>query len=206
MATTDAVLTVAQIRAAEERTMREVPEDVLMDRAAAAVATEARALLARDYARVAVLAGSGNNGGDALLAGALLASDGARVTAVALGVTLHARGRSLLEAAGGRIVLPGDAANQAVATADVVVDGIVGIGSRPGLRDDAAALVARIVAPVVAVDLPSGLDADAKDAALPHLHADVTVTFTARKRCLTESPAREAAGRVVLADVGIVLD
>lgn len=206
MTTTVDVMSVAQIRAAEERTMRDVPEDVLMDRAAAAVATAARDLLpSPDGARVAILAGPGNNGGDALLAGALLASAGAWVTAIALGASLHPRGRRALEAAGGRIVPPGDEADAAASAAALVVDGIVGIGSRPGLRDDAAALVERIVAPVVAVDLPSGLDADAADATLPHVRADLTVTFTAPKRCLTERPARDAAGRIVLADVGIVL-
>ncbi|MDN4482327.1 NAD(P)H-hydrate epimerase [Demequina lignilytica] len=206
MATTNAVMTVAQIRAAEERTMHAVAEDALMDRAAAAVAAEVRLLVAgSDGPRVAVLAGSGNNGGDALLAGALLAREGAEVTAVALGSSVHLRGRTLLEAAGGRIVPLGIEADAAVAGADAVVDGIVGIGSRPGLRDDAAALVARIVAPVVAVDLPSGLDADSAAADLAHVRADVTVTFTAPKRCLVDVPARAAAGRVVLADVGIEL-
>lgn len=209
MATTDAVMTVEQIRAAEERTMREVPEDALMDRAAAAVAAAAGAILDQRGglagAPVLVLAGPGNNGGDALLAGTLLALDGAEVTAVTLAPTAHRRGSRLLAASGGRLVPPGDEADAAAAGAAVAIDGIVGIGSRPGLRDDAAALVARIVAPVVAVDLPSGLDAGSPAAVEPYVHADVTVTFTAPKRCLVEAPAADAAGTVILADVGIAL-
>ncbi len=200
---------VAQIRAAEERTMRTVPEDALMDRAAAAVAAAAGALLDQRGgvagARVAVLVGPGNNGGDALLAGALLARENAQVVAVALAPRMHARGRAALESAGGRVLAAGADASETVAEADLAIDGIVGIGSRPGLRDDAASLVDALRCPIVAADLPSGLDADAGTADLPHVRADITVTFTAPKRCLVEQPAAASAGAVILADVGIAL-
>lgn len=209
VSTSPDVMTAAQIRAAEERTMRDTPERVLMDRAAAAVAAAAGAVLDQRGgiagARVVVLAGSGNNGGDALLAGALLARENAIVTAITLGSSVHARGRAALEEAGGRLVPGGDDARETAAEADLAIDGIVGIGSRPGLRPDAAAVVEALTCPVVAVDLPSGLDADSGDASATHVRADVTVTFTAPKRCLVEEPAAASAGAMVLADVGIGL-
>ena len=208
-------LTVAQIRELERRTMESVPEATLMGRAARAVADEIAATVADTRhplrgTRVAILAGSGNNGGDALLAGALLATDGAIVVAIPVASRLHDDGADALRAAGGHIVsLRADhdllAATEAVRSADIVIDGIVGLGARPGLRFPADQLVEAIPddALVVAVDLPSGLDADSGSADAPHVEADVTVTFTAPKICLSVAPACHAAGRVVVADVGV---
>ena len=211
-------LTVAQIRELERRTMESVPESTLMARAARAVADEIAATLADTRhplrgTRVAILAGSGNNGGDALLAGALLATEGATVVAIPVAGRLHQDGADALQAAGGHIApveTEGDflAAAEAVRAADIVIDGIVGLGARPGLRFPADHLVAAITdeALVVAVDLPSGLDADSGSADAQHVEADVTVTFTAPKVCLVTAPAVHAAGRIVVADVGVRID
>ncbi|WP_062201979.1 NAD(P)H-hydrate epimerase [Demequina salsinemoris] len=211
MATVDEPMTVSQIRDAEDWTMLTVPERDLMDRAAAAVADQCSLLLASrltgvEGAEVAVLAGPGNNGGDALLAGALLAERGATVRAIPCGGRLHERGAARLSAAGGGRVDPAAGA-VIVAGADLVIDGIVGLGARAGLREPAASLVPLIPreTPVVAVDLPSGLEADSGDDDAPHVRATVTVTFTALKRCLVEHPAAQSAGRVVVADVGVEL-
>src|SRR5690606_1051203 len=100
-------------------------------------------------AHVVALVGPGNNGGDALLAGALLATDVASVTAVGVAPTVHARGLTALTDAGGTWADACDtsgleAAHAALASAHLVVDGIVGIGSQPGLREPAAALLAAI--------------------------------------------------------------
>ncbi len=210
--------TVAQIRELERRTMETVPEATLMARAARAVADEIAATLADTHhgvrgARVAILAGSGNNGGDALLAGALLAVEGANVVAIAVGGRLHESSADILRSAGGIVTFAesdGDllAATEVVIAADVVIDGIVGLGARPGLRSPADRLVSAIPdeALVVAVDLPSGLDADSGAADSHHVEADVTVTFTAPKMCLVTAPASHAAGRVVIADVGVSLE
>ncbi len=211
MATVDEPLTVSQIRDAEDWTMLTTPERDLMDRAAEAVARECSLLLAARPegvagAEVVVLAGPGNNGGDALLAGALLAERGATVRAIPCGSRLHERGEARLSAAAGSRVEP-SAGAVLVAGADLVVDGIVGLGAKAGLREPAASLVPLIppTTPVVAVDLPSGLEADSGDDEAAHVRATVTVTFTAPKRCLVEQPAAQAAGRVVIADVGIEL-
>lgn len=201
---------VAAVREAEERAMAGLPEGALMQRAAGGLATE----LARDLRertggvagrRVVLLVGSGNNGGDALWAGERLARRGVQVTAVLASEQVHAAGLGALRAAGGRVVDPG-AARDAVARADVVVDGLLGIGGRAGLRDAAADLARDLDGVrVVAVDLPSGVDPRTGGTPGPHVRADVTVTFGAAKPCLLLPPASAAAGAVRVVDIGLAL-
>src|ERR1700691_2374954 len=96
---------VADVRAAEQALMAQVADGALMQRAAAGLAAVCAGLLGRVYgARVVVLAGTGDNGGDALYAGARLAGRGAQVAVVALGGRLHEGGADALVRAGGRIV------------------------------------------------------------------------------------------------------
>src|SRR5258708_23336621 len=95
--------TVAAVRIAEQALMAKLPEGALMQRAAAGVASVCASLLGKVYgSRVVVLAGAGDNGGDALYAGARLAGRGASVVAIAAGSRLHERGREALVARGGR--------------------------------------------------------------------------------------------------------
>src|SRR5213078_5383567 len=99
---------VATVRAAERALMELVPDGALMQIAAAGLASVGAALLRREPgfvygARVAVLAGSGDNGGDALYAGARLARRGAAVTAIATGSRVHPGGTAALRQAGGRV-------------------------------------------------------------------------------------------------------
>jgi len=209
------VMSVAQIRAAEARAMEHTPESVLMDRAAKGLAAACTGLLTRQGlevpgAKIVVLAGTGNNGGDALLAGAHLARLGAVVTAIAVGATVHERGLETLQSAGASQCRadspPGLAeALTAITAADMVLDGIAGIGSSPGLRAPADRIV-RAISPtalVVAVDVPSGLDAGSGQLPETYVTADLTVTFTAPKPCLVLPEARHKAGEVVVVDVGI---
>src|SRR5437764_551436 len=98
---------VATVRAAEHALMATVPPGALMQRAAAGLAAVCAGLAGKVYgARIVVLAGSGDNGGDALYAGARLARRGARVTAVAAGGRVHEGGTADLRAAGGRVTGP----------------------------------------------------------------------------------------------------
>ncbi|MFI6545299.1 NAD(P)H-hydrate dehydratase [Streptomyces prunicolor] len=198
---------VETVRAAEQRLMARVPEGALMQRAAAGLAVVCAQLLGRVYgSRVVLLVGSGDNGGDALYAGARLARRGAGVTAVLLAPErAHEGGLTALLRAGGRTIAAGDA-EEAVLRADLVVDGIVGIGGKGGLRPDAARLAglasdSRGV--VVAVDLPSGVEADSGEVRGAAVRADVTVTFGAHKPGLLIDPAREYAGAVRLVDIGL---
>src|SRR3954452_4356644 len=124
--------TVEQVRAAERQLMARLPEGALMQRAAAGLAAAVVDLLGSAYGRrVLLLVGSGDNGGDALWAGAALARRGAHVEAWLLGGTAHEGGLAALRSAEGRTVTgPGR-------RPEVVVDGIVGIGGRPGLQEAA---------------------------------------------------------------------
>ncbi|KOU25306.1 carbohydrate kinase [Streptomyces sp. WM6368] len=187
--------------------MARLPEGALMQRAAAGLAAACAGLLRRRRggvygARVVLLVGPGDNGGDALYAGARLARRGAGVTAVPMDPErMHPAALAALRAAGGRVA-------QAVPQrADLVLDGLLGIGGRGGLRPAAAALVERIPpgAPVVAVDLPSGVDADTGEVAGPAVTADVTVAFGAYKPGLLIDPGASRAGAVHLVDIGLEL-
>ncbi|MFF9647923.1 NAD(P)H-hydrate dehydratase [Streptomyces sp. NPDC014622] len=214
---------VETVRAAERALMDRLPEGALMQRAAAGLAAACADVLRRRGrvygARVVLLVGSGDNGGDALYAGARLARRGAGVRAVLTSPgRAHAGGAAALLAAGGRVVEPGTAPGEDTAPdgpltaaawgghVDLVVDGITGIGGRGGLRPDAAALVRAFTATgaaVVAVDLPSGIEADTGEVLGDAVRADATVTFGTYKPGLLVDPAAERAGALHLVDIGL---
>jgi hydroxyethylthiazole kinase-like uncharacterized protein yjeF len=193
---------VTQVRAAEQALMATLPPGTLMQRAAAGLARCCARLLAKRVygSRVLLLVGSGDNGGDALYAGARLARRGAVVTALLLNPDrAHPGGLAVLRAAGGRVV--GE-----LSTAELIVDGITGIGASGGLRSPAAELVARLpelAAPVVAVDVPSGVAVDTGELPGPAVAADLTVTFGCLKPALVVGPAAPLAGEVELVDIGL---
>ncbi len=199
---------VADIRAAETALMATVPEGALMQRAAAGLARRcARLLHDRDGGvygrRVLVLAGAGNNGGDALYAGAALARRGAAVTAVPVDAErVHRAGLAALHSAGG---LVSDAVPD---RADLVIDGILGIGGRGGLRPRAAELVAAAARAgdgpaVVAVDAPSGIDVDTGAVPGDAVSAHLTVTFGALKTGLIVGAGAVRSGLIELVDIGL---
>jgi hydroxyethylthiazole kinase-like uncharacterized protein yjeF len=203
---------VEAVRAAERALMAIVPDGTLMLRAAAGLAATCAELLARwpghvYGARVTLLIGTGDNGGDALYAGAMLARRGAVVTAIAPGERVHQGGLAALRAAGGRMV---GAVPDAITGTDLIIDGMLGIGGHGGLREPYATLAAHAErarladdATVVAVDLPSGVDADTGVISGPAVHADVTVTFGAVKPGLLIDPGAGNAGTVQLVGIGI---
>ena len=210
---------VATVRAAEERAMARLPEGALMQRAAAGLATALLRALQDGtggvYGRhVVLLVGPGDNGGDALWAGARLLRRGAQVTAVRTSGTVHAEGRRALLAAGGQVVdatVSSEAALEVLGRAALVVDGLLGIGARPGLEGPAAELAQWVDTDgpgLVAVDLPSGVDPDSGGVPGrfgPYAWCESTVTFGVLKPCLLLPPAAHAAGRVDLVDIGLDL-
>jgi hydroxyethylthiazole kinase-like uncharacterized protein yjeF len=197
--------TVDQVREAEAALLARLPDGALMQRAAHGLAHAVLDLLGAAYGRrVLLLVGSGDNGGDALYAGAVLARRGCSVAAWLLADRVHEDGLAALRAAGGRVV--GDIESDAGPRPDVVVDGIVGIGGRPGLRPEAASALARVAGiPVVAVDVPSGVDVDTGELPGPHVVADVTVTFGTHKVAHLADPAAGVCGAVHLVDLGLEL-
>jgi NAD(P)H-hydrate epimerase len=168
--------TAVEMRAAEER-YPGYPGSAgeLMERAGAAVADE----VLRAYPearRIAAVCGGGANGGDGRIAARILREVG-------------------------RDVVETDVSN-----VDLVLDALFGTGFHGAPRPEAAALIERINAcgaPVVAVDLPSGVDASTGETAGAAIEADVTVTFHARKVGLVIAPGRFHAGRIVVADIGL---
>ncbi|MGW4136998.1 NAD(P)H-hydrate dehydratase [Streptomyces mirabilis] len=200
---------VETVRAAERELMARLAEGALMQRAAAGLAAACADLLGRVYgSRIVLLVGSGDNGGDALYAGARLARRGAGVTAVLLvPERTHGAGLAALRRAGGTVAGSG-AAEELILRADLVVDGIVGIGGKGGLRPEAvplAACAADSRAAVVAVDLPSGIEADTGEVLGTAVRADLTVTFGTHKPGLLIDPGCEYAGSVRLVDIGLEL-
>jgi len=215
-----------QIRSAEAPLLADGQGPELMQRAARGLANAlVRELLRRRGkvygAQVAVLAGSGNNGGDALYAAAMLARRGARTTAVLTSTRWHTGALDAFRRAGGRVVEAGQAGPEIageLAGADVLVDGILGTGAAGGLRGAAAGLVAALQEQVsrlpdgagaargpvvVACDLPSGVDADTGQLHEPVLRADVTMTFGGAKLGLLTDPGAGAAGQVETVDIGL---
>jgi hydroxyethylthiazole kinase-like uncharacterized protein yjeF len=190
--------------------MDTVREGTLMQRAAAGIARRC-ALLLEDGgvygARVLLLIGAGNNGGDALYAGARLARRGADVRArLLVPDKAHAGGLAALRTAGGHVI------DELPSMMDLAIDGIVGIGATGGLREPAAAAVAALGTArsragtrpaVVAVDVPSGVDVDTGHVPGHAVTADVTVTFGCLKPALVVGPAAPLAGQVELVDIGL---
>lgn len=195
---------VEAIRAAEAPLLASLPDGVLMRRAAFGLATAiARELAGRTGGvagrSVCAVVGSGDNGGDALWAATLLRRRGVAASAVLLEPErAHAKGLAAFSRAGGRMVAAVPAAT------DLVIDGVVGISGRGALRPNAAAVFAAADAvgiPVVAVDIPSGLDPHTGAADGPAVHAALTVTFGGLKPV----HALGQCGRVELIDIGLDL-
>lgn len=189
------------IRAAEAPLLAALPDGALMRRAAyglsVALARELRDRTGGVSGRaLCAVVGSGDNGGDALWAATFLRRRGADASAVLLNAErTHAEALAAFRASGGRLVdsVPEDC--------DLVVDGVVGISGSGPLRPGAAEIFAAVDAPIVAVDLPSGVDVHTGAADGPHVHAAVTVTFGGLK------PVHALAncGRVELVDIGLTL-
>jgi len=213
-----------------------VPDGTLMQRAAAGLAAVCADLLSVHPggvygSRVVLLIGTGDNGGDALYAGERLARRGAAVTVIQAGDRIHAEGAAALRRAGGRFIAVapspdpdatredfadeaafsrydvGYAARRAIGRAHLIIDGMLGIGGKGGLREPYATLAQLAAgargATTVAVDLPSGIDADTGAVEGPAVRADVTVTFGAVKPGLLIDPGAGHAGVVEFVDIGL---
>ena len=168
------------------------PVAVLMERAGRAVAWEARRAIGGCYgSRAVVVCGKGNNGGDGQIAAAALERWGARthVIELAAGVDRPTLARAL-------------------SRADVAIDAMYGTGFRGALEGDAAWFVDELSVwggPVVAVDVPSGVDGLTGGVHGTAVRATNTVTFAARKPGLVFEPGRSHAGAITVAPIGIDL-
>ena len=200
------VHTAQQVREAEASFFAANPDVDLMQRAADAMADNALDMLG-EASSVLVAVGPGNNGGDGLFAAARLAERGCIVSLWMVGDSAHEAGLSAALAAG-CTELGALAATEALADVDLLSDAVLGIGGRPGLTPAVAVLAAEaeaLAVPVLAVDLPSGLDADSGHVVGATFVATRTLTFASRKPCHVSQPAASLCGEVHVADIGLDL-
>ena len=213
------VVTAKEMQELDRRATAEygIPSLLLMEHAGAETAREIReAFPAASGGRVVVLCGRGNNGGDGFVVSRQLLARGARVETFLLARPEQVKGDArlnleILEKLGAAPTQITEASGlgalaEHVAAADLVVDALLGTGTRgpaEGLFAEAIQAVNRAGRRVVAVDIPSGLIADSPEAAGPVVRADLTVTFALPKPCLLLHPAAGYAGSVRVADIGI---
>ena len=217
------LLTRAQARAIDERAASEfgMPTIVLMENASRHVADVVLELVEQvAEPRVVVVCGTGNNGGDGFAAARHLSNAGVRVVCVLVGEGSRgdgdARTNLAIARAMGVLILEGgwDAVVRACADIrpDVVVDAIFGTGLDREVVGEASEAIGAINAWkggvgergfVVAVDVPSGMDADTGRALGVCVVADVTVTFAGLKAGFVSLEAQRFVGEVVVADIGV---
>jgi ADP-dependent NAD(P)H-hydrate dehydratase / NAD(P)H-hydrate epimerase len=187
------------------------PSLALMEAAGRAVAAAVSDLAGRE-AKVAVVCGPGNNGGDGFVAARLLREAGHGVRLGLLGRCDALKGDAAAmagrwtEGGGAIAVLSAAPLPELLADADVIVDALFGAGlSRPldGVAAEAVAAINAAQRPVVAIDVPSGLDGTSGEAAGPVVEATRTVTFFRLKPGHLLLPGRLKCGNVQVADIGI---
>lgn len=210
----------ARMRALDLHTIEKlsVPGEVLMESAGRAlvdfVFQQARSRLARPDAEVLVVAGPGNNGGDGFVAARHLALLGVPVRVALLGVAASLRGEARsncqrARAVGVRVESP-DSLSSELPRAGVVIDALFGTGLKRVVEGAAAGFIGAInglqavpEVAVVAVDLPSGLDADTGQPLGHAVVADATLTIGSPKIGLALEPGRSLAGSIGVARIGI---
>ncbi len=196
---------------------RGIPDEALMERAGRAVARSAVDVMGGSYGRRAVVVcGKGNNGGDGLVAARHLARWGVRVCVVAveplddLREPAAANAARLDEVPSIRVVRFDHAVlDRELRRADVAIDALFGTGFRGIPEDDWAGAIAGVnasPAPVVAVDIPSGVNGATGTVEGDAVRADLTVTFGAPKVGVVVLPGAELAGAVRVADIGFPPD
>jgi hydroxyethylthiazole kinase-like uncharacterized protein yjeF len=192
--------------------------DILMENAGRAVAEETDKIVWNIAGkRILVIVGPGNNGGDGLVAGRYLADSGAKVSIYLC--SKRRDGDKNLKLAEQRGIIAAQAEqdgdfsrfNALLASSEVVIDAVFGTGKSRALEGVFKEAMTRLVAAktktpsllIVAVDIPSGLDADtgAVDSSCPY--ADATITLGYPKPGLYNFPGAERAGKVVIADIGL---
>ena len=207
---------VSSVRRAEAAAMAGLEEDVLMSRAASGLAAVAASRLGGPGGRqVVAMVGAGNNGGDALYAAALLAKDGAAVVVLTVAESVHEGGLRAARDAGARVLNAiGDHDDSqsviasALGSAELLIDGIVGIGGHPGLSSEVDGFLREVsdTAYVLAVDLPSGADPEGEVVARSCVFADETVTFIVPKPVHLLPATEPAVGRLTVVDIGVPIE
>lgn len=204
------------VRAVDAAAINEykIPGIVLMENAARGLADQALLMLEdaqASPAKVLIICGSGNNGGDGYALGRHLHNAGVEVTFVQLGQV-----RESTDAATNRNICLSMKIKEITfedidshSNSDLIVDAIFGTGlDRPvkGLAGKVIEWINQQNAPVLAVDLPSGLDCDTGRPLGVAVKADCTVTFVARKPGMLAQGAEDYLGKVVVASIGAPIE
>lgn len=190
------ILTSEAMRAAEAACPVSLSE--LMERAGAAVADITWRMAAG--APILILCGPGNNGGDGYVAARRLAARGASVRVAALAPPATDLARAARAAWTGMV----EAIDEQLAPAPVIVDALFGVGLTRPLSDELSSCLRALSGRrIIAVDVPSGVDADGHEDWIPPLPADATIALGALKPAHVLLPAARHCGRVLLAPIGI---
>ncbi|WP_435299427.1 NAD(P)H-hydrate epimerase [Timonella sp. A28] len=211
--------TAQEIRAAEQPLL--AAGEPLMAKAAFAASTIIRTRIQAQYrrlsgTRITVLVGPGNNGGDALFTAAHLARFPTHITVITVSENVHAEGIAALRNTQARLInLNEDTFAEAVqhcTQADLLIDGILGIGAHDAARGIAGDLISELNRHThkpwtISLDIPSGIDASTGEVSneTRTIRADDTITFGALKIGLCAPPALHHAGRIHIADIGLNL-
>jgi NAD(P)H-hydrate epimerase len=211
-------VTAAQMAEIDRVTIEElhIPVEVLMENAGRQIAAAARAFLDGSVAgkRVIALVGTGNNGGDAAVALRHLVNWGARVSAEVAAPQDRVRETTrlqtirLLLATTWEVAVVHEAWQNGVRDldADLLIDGLLGYSAKGAPREMIAKLIDAANTsnvPILAVDLPSGLEPDTGVTPGVAIHATATVTLALPKSGLVERTARDHVGDLLLADIAI---
>lgn len=200
------LVTAEEMKRLDSRTINEIgiPSLVLMERAALAVRDEILTAFPLNQANVVVVAGSGNNGGDGLAIARLLKIAGSHVTILNVGNPEHASTEHQTQE---RICqhyrIPETTDLKILEDATLIVDAIFGIGIDREIKGhyvDVIKAINNASAPVVAVDMPSGINTDTGDVMGIAVEATATVTFAYNKVGLTKNAGQQHAGRIVVAN------
>ena len=200
------IVTAAEMKQLDSHTINTIgiPSLVLMERAALAVRDEILTAFPLNQDHVVVVAGSGNNGGDGLAVARLLKIAGLPVTIVNVGNPDHASAEhKTQEHICDYYKIPATTDLSVLKNASLIVDAIFGIGiNRPvkGHYQDVINEINQADAPVVAVDMPSGLNTDTGEVMGVAIKAATTVTFAYNKKGLTTANGHKYGGRVVIAN------
>lgn len=211
------ILNAQEMKACDEATIRrfKVPGMVLMERAALGIARQVQERFS-PQSRILIVAGNGNNGGDALAAGRILMQRGYRTEYLVLGD--RERGSDslkmqieILEAYGAALFTKLEAVfdNSGYKKYDIIIDGLLGIGVSRPLKDEYADAVEQINqagAYVIAVDIPSGINADTGGVYNVAVRADLTVTFGFRKRGHFFYPGTKYTKELCCEEIGITME
>ncbi|MDH3467775.1 MAG: NAD(P)H-hydrate dehydratase [Gammaproteobacteria bacterium] len=202
-----ALYTVEQARALDRIAIQDfgIPEIVLMERAGRAAFAHLHTRWPQAE-RIVVVCGPGNNGGDGYIVACAALEAGYRVAVVTLSPPTGASSKTALAALDPAVVMPAESFDAMLVGADVIVDAVFGIGLKREIAGRWQHYVDAINAagvPIVAIDIPSGLDSDSGAVHGVAVRATLTVTFIGLKLGLLTGAGREHVGEVACADLGL---